>query len=564
MLENRITPSSFLGNLAQFYNCQITWWDEEKIYGTVVSDDYSEAKGLVPDKIHLKRLLYYRHPLVINKGRHHLCSDCIEAEGCRCTQEVFIPVEISQKSAGVLWRFLGSSPIDTTLWLKSAIDFSQIAAFLESEQKEYLQGEFFRQIVEFFGKLQGEGVILFDDQDKIIYQNEKAKELNLYQHFLEYKETPLEQNHRKAIKLNLVLDKDNSLPAYLRHYYYSDRYLGKTLMTHQSGLKTKNVDFLIPRKSINFQNIISTNPQMLKAISTAHIVAMTDSTVLLRGESGTGKEMFARAIHKESLRKDGPFIAINCAAIPENLLESELFGYEEGSFTGAKKGGKPGKLELANNGTIFLDEIGDMPLALQAKLLRVLQNKTIERVGGTKQIPINARIITATHRNLEEMIKENKFREDLFYRINVIPINIPPLKERPEDIELLLNYFIRKYCILLNKNFMTFTYEAMEILKSYSWPGNVRELENAVEYSVAITKTDEIGIENLPNQFQTTMAEKQSLQIMSKQTAREIDREQLRNLLEQFGQTTDGKREIARNLGISLATLYRWIKKYKL
>ncbi|GAB6154644.1 hypothetical protein JCM17380_33940 [Desulfosporosinus burensis] len=405
---------------------------------------------------------------------------------------------------------------------------------------------------------------MFDDQDKIIYQNEKAKELNLYQHFLEYEETPLEQNYRKATTLNLVLDKNNPLPAYLRHYYYSDRYLGKTLVNHQSGLKTKNFDFSTPRKSINFQNIISANPQMLKAISTAHIVAMTDSTVLLRGESGTGKEMFARAIHKESLRKDGPFIAINCAAIPENLLESELFGYEEGSFTGAKKGGKLGKLELANNGTLFLDEIGDMPLALQAKLLRVLQNKNIERIGGAKQIPINARVITATHRNLKEMIKENRFREDLFYRINVIPINIPPLKERPEDVELLLNFFIRKYSILLNKNFMTFTYEAMEILQSYSWPGNVRELENAVEYTVAITKADEIGIENLSIQFQSTMPERQSLQIMHNQTAHEIDREQLRSLLEQFGQTTDSKREIAKNLGISLATLYRWIKKYKL
>ncbi len=199
-------------------------------------------------------------------------------------------------------------------------------------------------------------------------------------------------------------------------------------------------------------------------------ISKSDYTVLITGESGTGKELMAQSIHNESLRSKQPFIAINCAAMPENLLESELFGYEEGAFTGALKGGKKGLFEQAHNGTIFLDEIGDMPIYLQTKLLRVLQENQVMRVGGESVIDIDVRVVAATNKNLLEMIRQEKFRADLYYRINVLPINIPSLRERKEDISMMLNYFMKKKRHISD--------EAKEILNKYSWPGNIRELKN--------------------------------------------------------------------------------------
>jgi len=235
---------------------------------------------------------------------------------------------------------------------------------------------------------------------------------------------------------------------------------------------------------------------MQEVFKTALKAAKTKATILLTGESGTGKELIAKAIHFESDRSKGPFIAINCAAIPENLLEAELFGYEKGAFTGALIS-KPGKFELANGGTIFLDEIGDLPLHLQAKLLRVIQDKTFERIGGTKSIKVDIRIIAATNKDLEEMVKDGSFREDLYFRLNVIPIYLPPLRERKEDIPLLIDHFLKKFNEEYGKN-INITKEAMEKLVNYSWPGNVRELENTIERLVILAEGNEITLNDLP------------------------------------------------------------------
>lgn len=230
-------------------------------------------------------------------------------------------------------------------------------------------------------------------------------------------------------------------------------------------------------RKYTLDGILGTSRIMTILKQKMRLVAATDSTILITGESGTGKDLFARAIHEESHRKNGPFIAINCGAIPEMLLESELFGYEDGAFTGAKRGGKPGKFELANRGTIFLDEIGDMPMHLQVKLLRVLQELRIERIGGLKPVWIDVRIIAATNHNLEEMIKEKLFRSDLFYRLCVIPFYVPPLRERKEDLILLLNHFLDKFNVILGKQISGFTQEAQTRMLAYPWLGNVRELE---------------------------------------------------------------------------------------
>jgi two-component system response regulator AtoC len=252
-------------------------------------------------------------------------------------------------------------------------------------------------------------------------------------------------------------------------------------------------------------------------------IANTDSTALVLGESGTGKELVARALHFNSQRKDKPFIPVNCAAIPENLLESELFGYVKGAFTGAIRD-KIGKFEAANHGSIFLDEIGTMPMHLQTKLLRVLQEQEVERIGSTKTIQLDVRVISATNLNLEEEVKKGNFREDLYYRLNVIPIQLPPLRERTEDILSLFKHFLEKNCTDMKRPLMSISNEALEILEAYRWPGNVRELENVVERVVALTDGNRISINDIPSNIRE--------EVLTRVTERGVDLVQTVNELE--------------------------------
>lgn len=293
-------------------------------------------------------------------------------------------------------------------------------------------------------------------------------------------------------------------------------------------------------------------------------IANTDSTVLITGESGTGKEVFANVIHELSNRCDNNFIKINCAAIPENILESELFGYEEGAFTGAKKGGKIGKFELADKGTIFLDEIGDMSFEVQAKLLRVLQEKEIERIGGNTVKKVDVRIIAATNQNLEEKIRRGEFRADLYYRLNVVHIDIPPLRERIEDIPLLCEYFLKKYNDKFGIYIEKIDDEALNYLKNYSWPGNVRELENMIERAYNLVEGNVIKLEHLPEILVINNNNKNkeisSIGNLNK-TLDEIEKQNLINALKACG---FNKSKAAKILGISRASLYQKIKKHNI
>ncbi|MDD4171640.1 MAG: sigma 54-interacting transcriptional regulator, partial [Syntrophomonas sp.] len=256
-----------------------------------------------------------------------------------------------------------------------------------------------------------------------------------------------------------------------------------------------------------FSHLIGQSPVFLSVKSMAEHVSQTSSTLLITGESGTGKELYAQAIHNASLRKSGPFIRINCAALPDNLLESELFGYEDGAFTGSRRGGKQGKFELARNGTIFLDEIGDMPMAMQTKILTVLQERTVERIGGNIPIPVNVRVIAATNRNLEEMISKQAFRQDLYYRLNVVRLNIPPLRKRKRDIPLLTTNLLTRINQDLNTNITGISDQAQALLEDYSWPGNVRELENLLERAVNMANMnheDFLTIKHFPSLTEDT------------------------------------------------------------
>lgn len=295
-------------------------------------------------------------------------------------------------------------------------------------------------------------------------------------------------------------------------------------------------------------------------------VAQGSSTVLIQGESGTGKELFAKALHAASSRANKPFKVIDCSAIPDNLLESELFGYEEGAFTGAKQGGKIGKFELANGGTIFLDELCELPLYLQAKLLRVLQNRTIEKVGGYKETKIDVRVVAATNRDIEKMVEAGEFREDLYYRLNVIPLYIPPLRDRSEDIPCLVDYFIQKGNEFLNKSIKAIHPESLEILKSYQWPGNVRELENVIEYACNFEQGIIIMPASLPSRITHLVkgVENTEDNLELKYHVRELEKKVIKKAIATHGGSLKEKGLIAAELGISVPSLYRKIKEYNI
>ncbi|SKC83321.1 sigma-54 interaction domain-containing protein [Maledivibacter halophilus] len=314
-------------------------------------------------------------------------------------------------------------------------------------------------------------------------------------------------------------------------------------------------------KSYSFDSIIGNTPAFLKIIKKAKKISNSLSTVIIRGESGTGKEILARAIHYNSYRRNKPFIAINCSSIPEHLMESELFGYEEGSFTGAKKGGKLGKFQLANGGTLFLDEVGDMPLTMQAKLLRVLQDKKVSKIGGSEAVPLDLRIISATNKDLEEMMENKEFREDLYYRLNVIPLHLKPLRKRRDDILLLANYYLDKTCKDLSKVKMIFDEEVKKWLHHYEWLGNVRQLINVIEYAVNMCETNIITLENLPEYLFAKKHKRENIGL--EEMVENYERDIIKKYIDK-NMSVDEKKEAAKKLQISTATLYRKLRKYDL
>lgn len=440
-----------------------------------------------------------------------------------------------------------------------------LISFLSNEKRQFMEF-YFRNLSETLANDSEKGIILFDAENRVIYENDISKNNDLINRFNNYKAQSDDKRIDNSQSCSFVIEDSNPVLITLNNIYFSNQYLGKQIFSETlSKAVPKGQIHSFELNNRSFTGIIGKNSKLLKNIDIAKKVAITDSTVLLRGESGTGKERFASAIHEVSHRRKRPFIAINCAAIPEHLLESELFGYEPGSFTGASKTGKMGKVEAAHTGTIFLDEIGDMSPALQAKLLRLLQNMQFERIGSTTSVSVDVRFITATHRNLEEAIQKGLFRQDLFFRINVIPIYIPPLRERRDDIEYLLNHFIKKYAILSKTGYKTFTYDAFQIIKAAPWAGNIRELENMVEYCMTVSDSDRITPDDLPMtvmQPASGLSTEQGVERMV--SNKKISRAELSQLLSKFGYSTPDKKKLSKHLNVSLATLYRWLKKYDL
>ncbi len=309
------------------------------------------------------------------------------------------------------------------------------------------------------------------------------------------------------------------------------------------------------RTTFSFEDIMGQNKGLLYAIHSAKKAAGTDFNILILGESGTGKELFAQAIHQTSSRNSHPFVPVNCAAIPSTLLESELFGYEEGAFTSSKKGGKSGLIDLADNGTLFLDEIADMPLEMQAKLLRVMQDGVIRKVGSLHERKVNVRVIAATNKDLEKMISKERFRVDLYYRLNTFQIKIPSLKSRKDDIPLLVDYFLQN----ANPHSLSPDESFIDLLMSYDWPGNIRELKNTIHFAMNMTESTRLKAGDLPDAINRN--EQGSDEKTLEQIIEETERDAILDVLNKTGTDLKGKKLAAKKLNISLATLYNKISR---
>ncbi len=358
--------------------------------------------------------------------------------------------------------------------------------------------------------------------------------------------------------------------------------IGRSLFMDMSGAKILMKKLQETEKELNIykeevrqgyrakwqcKDLIGESEAFVKVKSMAEQISHTGSTVLITGESGTGKELFAHAIHNASSRSAHPFVRINCAALPEHLLESELFGYEEGAFTGATKGGKPGKFELAMGGTILLDEIGDMPLTMQTKMLSVLQERMVERVGGTKPIYINVRVIAATNRDLEQMVEEGKFRQDLYYRLNVVRLNIPPLRERTEDIPLLVKTLMSKINTIAGTQIKSISHKTVELMQNYNWPGNVRELENLLERALNLAdmnREDSLTIKHFPVLVEKAYFEVEDVETTPTPLQNSIEQLEKKIILQALEKANGNKVQTAKILGIYTSALYRKLEKYGL
>ncbi|BAF59025.1 MAG: sigma-54-dependent Fis family transcriptional regulator [Pelotomaculum sp.] len=529
------------------------------------------------------------HIFIREAGFHEICLSCPLTGRCFYKASIVYPITVESEVIGTISLIAFDVAQKETLCKNtdSLIEFiGRMADLISSkvvEQEIMAERTVLANRLEAVVDAVGEGVMAVDRDGCITHFNRSAERI-----FGAKKEQVIGKDSKilfPSLPLSSVLQDGigfNSKEVFIN---YEGRKLH--LLSTAKPIKVKNgqvagvvasfqdfketqklaYEIMNTHEMIGFDDIVGASKPLLEVKAKAKKISASNSNVLIVGESGTGKEIFARAIHSAGPYGHKPFVAINCGAMPENLLEIELFGYVEGAFSGARRGGKPGKFELANGGTIFLDEVGNMSLYLQTKLLRVLKERVIERVGGTRPVPVEIRIIAATNSDLQEKVQKNLFRDDLYYLLSVIPLVIPPLRTRQEDIPLLLDFYMKRFNRLLGKDIKGFTDEAMEACIKYPWPGNVRELVYAVEYAVNLEEEPLISPESLPPAIREGARKRtrdgiagggQLLQLA------QLEKEAITAALEQYGWSDEGKTKAARALGISRATIYRKIQKFKL
>lgn len=565
-------------------NIDVTIVDEhlERIAGT---GTYLEKIG---DKVEgysaFKKCLEEQVIIYIDDSqKNDICKVCSNNGNCKEHAELCCPITLDGYSYGVVGLIafnkeqsdiITDNAKDLTNFLGKMADLisNKLKAQIKTEELELEKKK-----LEILLNSMNKAVVSIDKEGNIDKYNVKFKEIfnmrddnidgeNIFQ-LLDFIKKP-STNDLKKHKTGVFYYKENS--RNLKGIYnvseiaVKNKLKGYVIDFIENKDAIKNYNKINKDYKITLDNIISESEIMEHTKQKALIASKSNSTVLITGESGTGKELFARAIHNHSDRADNTFVTVNCAAIPDNLLESELFGYEEGAFTGAKKGGKLGKFEIAHKGTIFLDEIGDMSLHLQGKLLRVLQERELDKIGGKSNILIDVRVIAATNKNLVELVEKGQFREDLYYRLNVIPITLPALRQRKNDIPLLIDYMIKEYAHKLNKDVIGIEDDAKKTLIDYSWPGNVRELQNVIEYSINMSNSSLLNLDIIPNNIKSKYYDEKSNKCEEIRTLEDLEKEEISKALNKFKHYKKDKELVAKSLGISRATLYRKLEKYNL
>ncbi len=527
---------------------------------------YLKKKGRIVHAPFIQDVLANGSVLVTNPGEMPSCIGCRFKEHCPSTIEILCCIHTGTNIAGVAaftaFTKEGQRRIteNTPIYLNAITELANLIGDLLANRTGI--ASFGRHDVTLSEALElcTQPLLLTDPQGVILQYNQLASNVlklcnitstSLWQIFPETVVKRITEGNYlldKQVTLGNMATKIATRPVLVDGQVTA-------IFVKMSGELSKPIE-----ESSFFGSIIGTSPAIESLHRLIKKVADSPSPVLITGETGTGKELVARAIHEQSRRNKYPFVAINCSSIPETLFESELFGFEEGSFTGAKKGGKIGKIEMAQGGTLFLDEIGEMPLSVQPKLLRILQEYELERVGSNKKIHLDIRIIAATNRDLSEMVAARTFRGDLFYRLNVIHMKLPPLRSRRMDILPIAMNYLKKLHLKMQTPLKYFSGEVSDFFTNYSWPGNVRELQNVIEYAANLCETDTLQLTDLPE----TILKKEETAESKKNTPAPADghREQkLIELLEKYGYTLEGKKRIADELNISLRTLYRRINR---
>ncbi len=529
---------------------------------------YLQNKGNAVHAPSLLEVMEEGRILVNNPGKMPSCIGCRFKDNCPSTIELLNCLKADNETIGVIaftsFTTEGHDEILNNIKkYTSLIDtFSVlISKTIYYKNKSMHLDSYINAVISAF-ELIDDGLIVADSNGDISIINNYALELfsscnlhtkSLYQLFNKNILPAVLSGHNisnLSTKINSTKIKISSMPI-----FENNKSIGTVIRISNKSINVPNKDtsFSKDNKPFSLNSIIGKGKQIQNIKNKIVKIQNSPSTILITGETGTGKGLLAKAIHNESSRKNKPFITVNCTSIPENLFESELFGYETGAFTGAKKEGKPGKFELANEGTLFLDEIGEMPLNLQSKLLSVLQESTFERVGGITPINVDVRIIAATNKNLLKLIEAKQFRSDLYYRLNVIPIEIPALRDRRDDIVDIANNFLSMYSKKLNRNLNAFEDEVLEIFTRYNWPGNIRQLENAIEYAVNIADSDIISINDLPEDLLASIQSNES----NGNKVKENEYNLIIETVNKYGWDVNGKTLAAKELGIGIRTLYR-------
>lgn len=584
LLDIKDHVKKYAGAISSLVNVDVGVVDKNmvRVTGTGLYNNIEGVSAL--GSVYKNTLLTGKTNIIENPRYHALCSECLDKNRCCEKLEIATPIYCNEEIVGVIGLVCFNDEqkekilkdIDAYLNLTK-----QIAEFIGIKFYEYQENLMQKDreltlntIIDNMSK----GVIISDCNNKITRINSIAsRKLKINSNILGESMELISQNdslmNEEIFTLKINNNEYNVAGKIIPLKSFNKVKNNAFIFEDVKKISKNIVEFTGNNNIITLNNIIGCSNATKTLKEDIKKIATTNSTVLITGESGTGKELVARSLHSQGDRRDKPFVVINCSAIPDTLLESELFGYVKGAFTGANQNGRIGKFELANSGVIFLDEIGDMPLYLQAKILRVIQEKKIERIGSNKSIDLDIKIIAATNVDLEKKITEQKFRRDLYYRLNVIPIKLLPLRERKEDIIPIVNNLIKKYNVLSSKYVHSFDENVKTALLNYDWPGNVRELENVIELMINMCENNDVLTadllpDNILNQTPCSKSSFKNLDLKidnyELEDFEKIEKEYIEKALIKYGEDTEGKKLIAKKMNIGLTTLYRKMKRFNI